>query len=74
MKSGTEYELFVKDIYECLNRADGLADVEIRHNVFLTGLSGIKRKVDFFRCFKRAGVPYKVAVECKDYKSCVRLF
>lgn len=56
MKSGTEYELFVKDIYESLNRADGLTDVGIQHDVFMTGLSGIKRQVDVFRCFKRAGI------------------
>lgn len=38
MKPGTEYEFFVKDIYECLNRADSLTDVEIQHNVTLKGV------------------------------------
>lgn len=73
MKPGTEYEFFVKDIYECLNRADGLTDVEIQHNVTLKGLSGIRRQIDIFWSFKRAGIPYKVAIECKDYKSRVSL-
>ena len=34
-KKGTEYELFVKSVYECLNRADGLSDVQIQHDVKL---------------------------------------
>ena len=73
MKPGTEYELFVKDVYDCLNKADGLTDVDIRHNVKLTGLSGIPRQIDIFWSFKRAGIPYKVAIECKDFNKRVSI-
>ena len=31
-KEGTEYELFVKEIYKRLNAVDGLSDVKIRHD------------------------------------------
>ena len=73
MKPGTEYELFVKDIYECLHKAEGLTDVAIQHDVKLTGLSGIPRQIDVFWSFKRAGIPYKVAIECKDYNDRVSI-
>lgn len=73
MKPGKEYELFIKDVYECLNRADGLTDVEFQHDVKLTGLSGVPRQIDIFWSFKRAGIPYKVAIECKDYNKRVSL-
>lgn len=68
-KRGTEYELFVKQIYECLNRADGLSDVTIQHNVKLRGTSNVKHQIDVYWCFKKAGITYKVAIECKDYKN-----
>ena len=71
MKSGKEYELFIKEIYEYLNRADGLYDVVIQHDIKLTGLSGVARQIDVYWTFKRAGVPYRVAIECKHYKSAV---
>lgn len=66
-KKGTEYELFVKDVYECLNRADGLSNVQIQHDVKLMGAAGVEHQIDVFWTFKLGGVEYKVAVECKDY-------
>ena len=66
-KSGTEYELFVKYVYECLNRTDGLTDVQIQHDVKIVGASGVAHQIDLFWTFKKGGVAYKVAVECKDY-------
>lgn len=68
-KKGTEYELFVKAVYECLNRADGLSDVKIQHDVKLIGAAGVEHQIDVFWTFKIGGVNYKVAVECKDYNS-----
>ena len=68
-KKGTEYELFVRSVYECLNRADGLSDVQIQHDVKLIGAAGIEHQIDVFWTFKIGGVDYKVAVECKDYNS-----
>lgn len=68
-KQGTEYELFVKEVYECLNRADGLSDVKILHDVILKGAAGVGHQIDVYWTFCKAGVAYKVAVECKDYKN-----
>ena len=68
-KQGTEYELFVKDIYEHLNHADGLSDVELQHDVRLSGAAGVEHQIDIFWKFTKGGVTYRVAVECKDYKN-----
>ena len=66
-KKGSEYELFVKAVYECLNHADGLSDAQIQHDVKLVGAAGVEHQIDVFWTFKLGGVNYKVAVECKDY-------
>lgn len=68
-KQGTEYELFVKDAYECLNSVDGLDNANIQHNVKLKGASGVYHQIDLYWTFELGGVSYKVAVECKDYKN-----
>ena len=68
-KRGTDYELFVKDVYECLNRADGLSNVETLHDVKLAGAAGVEHQIDIYWSFKFGGVEYKAVVECKDYNS-----
>ena len=68
-KQGTEYELFVKDVYERLNAVDGLSDVKIQHDVKLSGAAGVEHKIDIYWTFYKGGVNYKVAIECKDYNS-----
>lgn len=66
-KKGTEYELFVKDVYERLNAVDGLSDVKIQHDIKLTGAAGVEHQIDVYWTFSKGGVNYRVAVECKDY-------
>ncbi len=66
-KQGTEYELFVKEVYEILNQADGLDDINIQHDVRLKGISGVTRQIDIYWTFYRGEINYKVAIECKDY-------
>lgn len=68
-KRGREYELLVKEICGYLSRAEGLSDVQIQHNVFLFGAAGVKHQIDVLWSFTKNGVPYRVAVECKDYKN-----
>lgn len=68
-KQGTEYELFVKDVYERLNAVDGLSDVNIQHDVKLSGAAGVEHQIDIYWTFSKGGVNYKVAIECKDYNS-----
>ena len=68
-KKGTEYELFVKEIYERLNAVDGLSDVKIQHDIKLIGAAGVEHQIDLYWTFSRGSVNYSVAIECKDYNS-----
>lgn len=69
MKPGTAYEIFVKNVYEILNKIDGMTDINIQHDVKIKGKSGTLHQIDVYWTFCRAGVTYRVAIECKDYKS-----
>lgn len=66
-KTGEEYEILVKEVYEILNSVDGLDDVKIQHNIKLQGKSR-ERQIDVYWQFAKAGIPFRVVVECKDYK------
>lgn len=70
MKAGTEYEKFVKSVYETFLANDGItANVEM-HKV-IQGKSGAKHEIDVYWEFKVTGKTYKTAVECKHYNSTV---
>lgn len=73
MKPGTEYELFIKEIYEAILRYEGIENINVQHDKKIVGSSGVERQVDIFWEFKVAGVRHKVIVECKDYKTAVPL-
>lgn len=70
---GTEYELWVKEIYELIHRYEGVENIDIRHNVKLVGAGGVTHQIDIYWEFKQAGTVYKTAVECKDYKNPVSM-
>ena len=72
-KKGTEYEIFVKEIYERLNSVDGLTNAKIRHDVVLISATGTEHQIDVYWTFEIGGIHYKVAVECKDYKNSVSI-
>ena len=69
--NGEEYELLVKEVYEILNSIDGLEDVNLQHNIQLKGKSRA-HQTDIYWEFKKAGIPFRVVVECKDYKNPVK--
>lgn len=73
MKPGTEYELFVKEIYESILKCDGIDNINVQHDVKIKGASGVERQVDIFWEFELAGLKYKLVIECKDYRSAVPL-
>lgn len=64
-----EYELFVKDVLEKINAADGWENIQLQHNVTLTGKSGATHQIDIYWEFKCGILVHKVAVECKGYNS-----
>lgn len=70
---GTEYELWVKNIYDLLYRHEGIENIDIRHNVKLIGAGGVAHQIDIYWEFKHAETVYKTAIECKDYKNPVSM-
>ncbi|MEP7376819.1 MAG: restriction endonuclease [Chitinophagaceae bacterium] len=62
-----EYEIFTKEIYESLFRADGIENIDIQHNIKLAGRSGCMHQIDVYWEFKLAGETHRVALECKNY-------
>ncbi|MFM5012887.1 restriction endonuclease [Aeromonas veronii] len=70
-KKGTEFELFVKAIYEEILEQDAIENIRVEHDVKVRGKSGQAHQIDVYWEFSSAGVTHKVAVECKEYKSTV---
>lgn len=70
-KQGTEFELFVKAIYEEILEQGDIENVKVEHDVKVIGKSGQPHQIDVYWEFKQAGVAHRVAVECKEYKSTV---
>lgn len=70
-KPGTDFELFVKSIYEEILEQDDIENVQVEHDVKILGKSGQSHQIDVYWEFKSAGVTHRVAVECKEYKNTV---
>ena len=66
---GTEYGLFVRNIYRALYDKDGMEDLKISHDVKFAGKSGATHQIDLYWEYSFAGVRNRMAVECKDYKN-----
>ncbi len=70
-KNGTEFEIFVKAIYEEILAYDGYDTVKVEHDVKVIGKSGQLHQLDVYWEFKIAGITHRVAVECKEYTNTV---
>ncbi|MGA9213755.1 MAG: restriction endonuclease, partial [Methylocella sp.] len=68
-KEAIEYELLTQAIYKTILANDGVNTVKVRHNVSLTGHSGVEHQVDVYWDFKQAGITHRVLIECKNYAS-----
>ncbi|WP_079696830.1 MULTISPECIES: hypothetical protein [unclassified Paenibacillus] len=53
-----EYELLAKEIYDSLHRAEGVATIDIKHNVRLLGNSGCNHQIDVYWEFEMVGEVY----------------
>ncbi len=62
-----EYEELAVAVYQGLLRAEGIENVQVRHNIDLVGRSGVAHQIDVFWEFCQAGVPHRVIVECKHH-------
>lgn len=68
MKKGTEYELFVKNVYEKLNSLN-LPNTKIEFHKVIKGTTNVKHEFDLYWEFQQSGITYKTVVECKGYTS-----
>ena len=44
-------------------------NIQVEHNVDVTGRSGVAHQIDVFWRYKHAGVEHTVLIECKNYAS-----
>ncbi|MGN8160351.1 restriction endonuclease [Salinisphaera sp. SWV1] len=69
----TEFELFVRAVYQEILSLEGFETISVEHDVKITGRSGQKHQIDVYWEFKAGGITHKVAVECKHYKNTISL-
>lgn len=76
LNTGTEYEEFVQNLVRALLQADkvlGQKNILVERRKIIKDRNGIDREIDVYWEFELAGIVYKTAIECKDYKSRVSI-
>lgn len=68
---GREYEQFVQMVYESVIAAEGVENIDVRHNIVLEGKSGCEHQIDVYWEFRVAGQVYRTAIECKAFNQAV---
>ncbi len=62
-----EYERLTQSIYQAVLRSEGATNIEVKHDLEITGKSGVAHQVDVSWRFRVAGVEHHVLVECKNF-------
>jgi|TARA_R100000027_G_scaffold64438_1_gene57924 hypothetical protein len=62
-----EYEKLTQEIYQAINSAEGVKNIEVKHNIKLAGKSGCNHQIDVYWEFEMMGEKHRVAIECKNY-------
>jgi hypothetical protein len=65
-KTGKEFEKLTQRVFAALHRQERVRNVNVQHDVSLTGISGIEHRVDVYWEFVAASLEHRVVVECKD--------
>jgi len=65
----TEYEKLAQDIYQAINNAESVKNINVQHNIKLPGKSGCNHQIDVYWEFEMMGIKHCVAIECKNYCS-----
>lgn len=68
-KQAIEYELLTKAVYEAILAQDGVSNISVKHNVSVTGRSGVDHQIDVSWEFIQAGIKHRVLIECKNYST-----
>ena len=71
MNPSTEFEIFTQIVYQMLLNNVVLKPTDVRHDVKLLGKSGCEHQIDVYWEYEIAGIPQRVAIECKNYDSLV---
>jgi ribosomal protein S24E len=64
----TEYELFVKELYQKMIEKQNHKNIEVKHNIKLTGKSKATHQIDVYWSTNIANVEQHYCVECKHWK------
>lgn len=62
-----QYEQLTQSIYQAILQNEANNNIEVEHNVPITGRSGVAHQIDVLWRFKQAGVEHTVLIECKNY-------
>jgi Restriction endonuclease len=73
MNKNTGYEKFIQGVYQALLESEGLKNVNVVHNIKIAGRSGCQHQIDVYWEYEIVGGLYRVAIECKNYKSKVKV-
>jgi hypothetical protein len=62
-----QYEQLTQSIYQAILQNESSNNIQVEHNVDITGRSGVDHQIDVLWRFKQAGVEHTVLIECKNY-------
>ena len=69
---GTQYEIFVKNVYQAILKAEQIGavkNIRVEHDIKIEDRFGLKRQVDVYWEYSLAGESHRVGVECRNYNS-----
>ena len=76
MSKGKDYEIFVQKLQQALLNSEKLTkqnNIEIERNKKIIDNSRIEREFDLYWEYELAGIEYKTVIECKNYKSKIKI-
>ena len=73
MNDNIEYEKFTQVIYNEILKNLYVKNIEVKHNVKLTGKSGQKHQIDVYWEYQYDNTTFKIVIECKNYNHTVSI-
>ena len=76
MSKGKDYEIFVQKLQQAILNSEEYAklkNIEIERNKKIIDNSRIEREFDLYWEYELAGIEYKTVIECKNYKSKIKI-
>ena len=73
MNDNIEYEKFTQEIHNEILKNLYVKNIDVKHNVKLTGKSGQKHQIDVYWEYQYDNTTFKIAIECKNYNHTVSI-